>query len=327
MQTQAMVHPEKGMTELAEVDLPGPGPGEVQVRTTMSAISVGTEGWMMNDVFSWIPTQFPCVPGYQRMGVVTELGEGVSDIKLGSRVVATESIWPGPLTGQWGSHAALGNTAASEIYQVPDGVSDEDAAACVIAQVGWNAASRIVMDKGDWVLVYGDGLIGQLAAQAARGRGARVAIVGHRPERLEIAERCSADVAINNNLTDVATEMARHAPGGIRAVIDTTQNLDAQLEFSPLLQHGAGQVVYSGFTTGTHWGDMARLQQDEFTVHFVSGWTRPRMLATLDCFAAKTMSFTNLITHRAKPIDAPKLYNMINTKDEPFLGLLIDWRP
>jgi 2-desacetyl-2-hydroxyethyl bacteriochlorophyllide A dehydrogenase len=326
MRTQAVIHPRKSATQFAEIELPPPGSDEVQVRTTMSAISVGTEGWVMADVFSWIPTKFPCVPGYQRVGIVTGLGDGVRDIKLGSRVVATQSNWPDPWTGQWGSHAAVGNTPASEIYAVPEGVADEDAAACVIAQVGWNAASRIVMDKGDWVLVYGDGLIGQFAAQAARERGARVAMVGHRAERLGIAEKYSADVVVNNNSEDVASVMARHAPAGICAVIDTTQNLDAQLEFSPLLQHGSGQVVYSGFTTGTHWGDMARLQQDEFTVHFVSGWTRERMLATLACFAAGTMSFSNLITHRRKAEKAPELYDMTIDKSEPFLGLLIDWR-
>lgn len=326
MRTQAIIHPRKSATEFAEVDLPPLQSDEVQVSTTMSAISVGTEGWVMNDVFSWMPTKFPCVPGYQRVGIVTGLGDGVTDIKLGSRVVATESNWPEPWAGQWGSHAAIGNTPASEIYEVPEGVADEDAAACVIAQVGWNAASRIVMEKGDWVLVYGDGLIGQFAAQAARERGARVAMVGHRSERLRIAAQHSADVVINNNSEDVAAAMARHAPAGIRAVIDTTQNLDAQLEFSPLLQHGSGQVVYSGFTTGTHWGDMARLQQDEFTVHFVSGWKRERLLATLDCFAAGTMSFANLITHRRKAENAPELYDMTIKKDEPFLGLLIDWR-
>jgi len=326
MKVQAIVHPQKSKTILESVDLPDPGPGEVQVKTTLSAISVGTEGWVMNDVFSWIPSEFPCVPGYQRVGIVTQLGAGVTDIEVGTRVVATQGNWSSPLTGQWGSHAAHGNTPADEIYEVPDGVTDEDAAACVIAQVGWNAASRIVMDKDEWVLVYGDGLIGQLAAQAARSRGARVALVGHRPERLEIGARYSADVVINSNVENVAAEMAHHSPNGITAVIDTTQNLEAQLEFSTLLEHGAGQVVYSGFSSGTHWGDMARLQQDEFTVHFVSGWTRPRMMATLNCFAAKTMSFANLITHTAKPNDAPKLYDLINTKAAPFLGLLIDWR-
>lgn len=71
---------------------------------------------------------------------------------MGRRVVATESRFRSPLTGQWGSHAAPGNTPATEIYQLPDGVSGEDAAACVIAQIDWNAACGIVMDQGIGVL-------------------------------------------------------------------------------------------------------------------------------------------------------------------------------
>ena len=74
-----------------------------------------------------------------------------------------------------------------------------DAAGAVVAQVGYNAASRVAMQPGDWVVVYGDGIIGQSAAQAARARGARVILVGHRAERVALAaqvqRRCRAELA------------------------------------------------------------------------------------------------------------------------------------
>lgn len=49
------------------------------------------------------------------------------------------------------------------------------------------------------------------------------------------------------------------------------QSEAAQREYMPLLQHGRGQIVYSSFTPRTTWADMALLQQQELTAHFVSG--------------------------------------------------------
>ena len=189
MQTEAVVFIDVGKVALEQVEVPDPGPGQVQVRTGFSTISAGTEGWILHDRFTWTPTRYPCLPGYQRAGTIEALGPGVSGWSVGERVVATKSDWPGPPAAQAGAHAGLGNTPASEVYAVPDAVGDVDASGAVVAQVGYNAARRARIEPGDWVVVYGDGLIGQCAAQAARARGARVILVGHRDERLELGGR------------------------------------------------------------------------------------------------------------------------------------------
>ena len=65
MQTQAVVFVEVDHVDLRTIDMPAPGPGQVQIRTTYSTISAGTEGWGLRNLFTWQPTPFPCVPGYQ----------------------------------------------------------------------------------------------------------------------------------------------------------------------------------------------------------------------------------------------------------------------
>ncbi len=310
---------------LLPLDMPSPGPGEVLVRTRHSTVSAGTEGWVWGDRFTWSRTPYPCVPGYQRSGIVQAVGDGVTDWQVGDAVMATTGCWTGDLPPFWGSHAGLALTRATELYRLPDGCDPVDASAAVTAQVGYNAASRLVLAPGDWVVVYGDGLIGQFGAQAARARGARVCLVGHRAERLERATAAGIDAIVNRRDDEAPAAIRAVCGDAIAAVIDTVQVEDVGREYVPLLPHGRGQVVFSGFTPGTTWADMALLQQHELTCHFVSGWSRERMDATLAALADGRMSYRALLTHHVPPPEAPACYQMVRGKLGPFLGITIDW--
>jgi 2-desacetyl-2-hydroxyethyl bacteriochlorophyllide A dehydrogenase len=326
MRTPAIVFVENSKAALQEIEMPPPGPGEVQVRTLYSTISAGTEGWAFRNLFTWQPTRYPCVPGYQRVGVIEKLGPGVTGWQPGEKVMATVGRWKGPVAPFWGSHLAMGNTSATELYRIPEGVDDVDASGTVVAQVGYNAAYRASLSPGDWVVVYGDGLIGQSAAQAAQSRGARVILVGHRPERLALGLERSADAAVNNTDEEVVPAV-RHITGTetVTAVLDSVQTEAAEREYVPLLAHASGQIVYCGFTPGTTWADMGLLQQRELTTHFISGWTRARMETTLALMAAGKMSLRPLITHLTPAARGPEMYDMIVRKSAPFVGITLDW--
>lgn len=326
MQTEAIVFVGISQVEVRSMIMPDPKPGEVQIRTSYSTISGGTEGWALRNEFTWSATRYPSVPGYQRMGIIESLGEGVTGWQVGDRVMATTGQWAGAITPFWGSHIALGNTAATELYRIPDNVEDVDASGTVVAQVGYNAASRAEIQAGDWVVVYGDGLIGQCAAQAIRARGARVILVGHRTERLKRAADYSADIVINNHHQNVAEMVHEHTGGQpVRVVLDSVQTESSQREYVQLLEQGIGQIVYCGFTPGMVWADMGLLQQCELTAHFVSGWTRPRMEATLDLMAVGKMRLTPMITHLVSYKHGPEMYQIINDKSTSFLGITLDW--
>jgi threonine dehydrogenase-like Zn-dependent dehydrogenase len=240
--------------------------------------------------------------------------------------MATVGTWQGDVVPFWGSHGDVLNTVASELYRIPEGVDDIDASGLVVAQVGYNAAFRPTISQGDWVVVYGDGLIGQSGAQAARARGANVILVGHRADRVALARAHSAHFAINSREC-VPADAVREIIGGFAAVvIDTVQSEAAQQEYMPMLETAHGQVVYSGFTPGKTWADMGRLQQQELTAHFVAGWTRQRMESTLALMAQGKMSLKPLITHHLAAADLADAYNMIIAKSKSFLGITLDWR-
>ena len=326
MKTAAIVFTKPNHTEVQFVEMPDPGEGEVQIRTLYSTISPGTEGWVLQDLFTWQKTLYPGVPGYQRVGVITKLGNGVTGWKEGDKVFATVGCWHGPVPPMWGAHLASGNTRASEVYRIPDGAGDVDTASALVAQVGYNAAYRPAIQPDDWVVVYGDGIIGQSAAQAARSREAKVILVGHRTERLALAKKFSADHVINNREQSVSDAVKSLTDESVKVVLDTVQNEAAQKEYDGLLTRGSGQIVYCGFTPGTVWADMARLQMNELTTHYIAGWTRERVESTLKLLAQGRMNMKALVTHQVPFERGPEMFDMILSKNKPFMGITLNWK-
>jgi len=326
MKEQAIVFYARNDVRLSEIQVQDPEEDEVQVRTTASMISTGTERWILSDRFSRSGTPYPCVPGYQRTGIVEKIGRNVRQVQVGERVIATSGMSVAGTTAYWGGHLSLGNTKCGEIYRVPEYVGDDEAAGVVVAQVGCNAASRLDIRQGDWVVVYGDGLIGQCASQAARARGARTILVGRRAERLRIGGASSADFVVNAS-EGFVVERVREITGSalITAVLDTLQNEEVQKSYLPLLETGKGQIVYCGHSTDKAWADMTALQAHGLTCHFVSDWTRARIAATLALMNAGAIKLAPLVTHRMTSEEAPLLYRMLLENKEPFLGLMIDW--
>jgi bacteriochlorophyllide a dehydrogenase len=109
-------------------------------------------------------------------------------------------------------------------------------------------------------------------------------------------------------------------------VLDSLQSEALQQEYLPLLQHGLGQIVYCGFSPEKTWADMALLQKAELTAHFVSGWNRPRLEATLALLQQGALRIKPLITHLVPYFKGPAMYELICNKPEPFLGITLDWR-
>jgi bacteriochlorophyllide a dehydrogenase len=322
----AVVFQSPNLVRLEQLEMPAPRVGELQIRTRYSGISAGTEGHVLAERFTSIPAHFPCVPGYQRIGVIEAIGEGVQGFVLGQRVFATGGSWSDPVQPRWGAHLSLANTAANEVYCCPEGISDIDLAHTVVAQVGYNAASRVSNLKGNWVVVYGDGLIGQTAAQCARARGAKVILVGHRNERLELAQQCSADAVVNSHNQDVRAVVMQQTSGKpVVAILDSVQGVSVQQEYIGLLEHGVGQIVYCGYTPGTVWADMALLQEQELIARFVSGWTRERLEATMSLMQAGQLRLEPLMTHIVPFDQAAQMYQINAQKSLPHLGMTLDW--
>ena len=185
-----------GNLHLRERPRPSPGDGEVLVRMTRASLNY--RDWLMISG-KYNPRQpLPLVPGSDGVGVVVEVGEGVTRFAVGDRVSPAffrdwitgpprhdllRTSLGGPLDGTLAQFHCAPEHA---LVAVPDYLTDDEAAALPCAAVtAWSAlVTQGNITAGDTVLVQGTGGVSMFALQIARLHGARVIATSSSDEKL-----------------------------------------------------------------------------------------------------------------------------------------------
>jgi len=329
LKTAAVIFPEPGRVVVDEVDIPEPSSGDVTVEIDKSSISNGTERWCLTGkltVPDKPPLAFPHVPGYQAAGTVIDVGRDVKQLQPGDRVFSRNCREPQGWTGSWwGGHTAIHVTAAASVIQIPPQVSTLKASALLIAQVGYNGATKPPLSGGEVSAVIGDGLVGQFAAQVLRHRGSRVILSGLSALRLEKAARFSAHETFNSTEGDFPSFVKGRFPDGVDLVVETASSASTIRQAVELLKYG-GHLVLNGFypppesTLDWHW-----LRTKELTTYCPNSRTRERLEATLRLIAGGSVKVKELITHEIEYTDAPQAYEMLLDPEAEFLGIVLNW--
>jgi len=173
--------------ERIHVPRPVPGPGQVLVRVAAVGVNF-IETYQRSGVYA---VDYPLVPGVEGAGTVEEAGAGVTGFAVGDRVATTEGA---------GSYADYMVLDADKALPVPDGVSDDVAAALpaqgITAHYLINSSYRV--QPGDTALTYaGAGGVGLLLIQLLKLRGATVITTTSTPEKAELAREAGADHALD----------------------------------------------------------------------------------------------------------------------------------
>src|SRR6266550_3134935 len=231
-----------GATTLSNVPCPQVGQGQLLIRTTRSLISAGTERMVTEfgkasmlskarqqpeklqlalekaRTDGLMPTieavrnklDQPLTLGYCNVGRVLETGDGVIGFKVGDRVASN------------GKHAEVVAVPVNLCAQIPDSISDEEAAFTVIGAVALQGIRLAQPTLGESIVVTGLGLIGQVAVQLLRAHGCRVLGIDFDRSRLELARQNGAEVVDVSAGEDPCAAAKRFSRGrGIDAVIIT----------------------------------------------------------------------------------------------------------
>lgn len=203
-----------------DIELPPPGTGEVRIRHTAigvnySDVNVRRGGFYLNAV------QLPAVLGNEAAGVVEAIGPGVSEVKIGDRVVYAGMR--GEFIATPGAYAEKRNAFADRLVKIPDGVSDAQAAAMMLK--GLTASlmiNRLYKPKpGDAVLIHtAAGGVGMILAQWAKHLGATVFGTVGSKEKAEIARAHGCDHPILYRETDFAATVNALTAQGVDVVYD-----------------------------------------------------------------------------------------------------------
>lgn len=197
--------------EVVDEPEPEPGPGQVTVQTTVIGVN-------FTDLFArMLPSEGPVIPGVEAVGIVVAVGDGVTDLRPGQRVIAA------PLY-QLGAYAEQIVVDATHVFAIPDGVSDEQAAAITLnygtAHAALHLAGRV--QPGETVLIHAAaGGVGTAAIQLARLVGG-VHIVGTASgQKRDYLLAQGADQVIDYRTADWVDEVRRTHPDGVDIVLDS----------------------------------------------------------------------------------------------------------
>jgi NADPH:quinone reductase len=222
------------------VDTPRAAAGEVLLR--IGAVAANFPDVLLSRGQYQVKPELPFIPGIECSGTVVDLGDGVSDVTVGDRVVAAK-------IGVLAEYAAV---PAAAVQRVPDGLSDIAAAGLTIAyQTAWFALHRRAgLRTGEWLLVHAAaGGVGAAAVQLGVAAGARVIGVVGSDQKAATARAAGAEHVIVRGVDDIAASVKAVTGGhGADVVFDPVGG--AAFHASTKCVAFEGRIVVIGFASG-----------------------------------------------------------------------------
>ena len=231
--------------QLAEIDEPTPGPGELRLRVEAAAVGL-PDVFMCRATYAYKPP-VPFVPGQEVCGIVDAVGDGV-DVQVGSRVMGVTSFYDGR-----GGFAERTIVPVHSAFRVPESMAAQQAAAFRIGySTAWRAlVRRGELAKGEELLVIGaSGGSGTAAVQLGAALGARVIAVASSPDKQDYCRQLGADVVLDRRSPQLAEDI-RNATGGRGpdVVFDPAGGEVAQQAMDAMAI--GGRFLAVGFASGT----------------------------------------------------------------------------
>lgn len=344
---------------MEEVPVPMPKSGHVLIKTTKSLVSLGTEKMLvefgkanfiskarqqpdkvkmvldkvktdglkptMDAVFNKLNQPLPL--GYCNVGEVVAIGKGVTEFKVGDRVVSN------------GNHAEFVNVPKNLVAKIPGNVTDEEATFTVIGAIGLQGIRLLDPTFGETIIVVGLGLIGLVTAELLLANGCNVVGFDFDPEKVRIANE-KGIVAINpSEGTDQVKFVESYTKGiGADGVIITASNKSNEIiSQSAQMCRKRGRVVLVGviglnisradfyekeisFQVSCSYGpgrydEEYEQKGNDYPIGYVR-WTEKRNFeAILNSISKGTLKVKPLITERITLQDFQKIYgDMGNSK-------------
>jgi len=322
---QAIIFTEERQARLGEIELPPLAKGQVFVRTLFSGISIGTEGWIFSKRYK--NTRYPLVTGYQKTGMIEEVGPDVDSFAVGDMVFLRSTEIASDIISMWGGHTSHSVEHADKLIPVPQGADPMDASMLVMCAVGYHGAAEVMpIEDGELVVVIGQGLIGQFAAQVARLRGARVIATDVVDQRLEYSASYSADFIADPTRDDISALVREIKPEGADAIIDTSTNESAINDSFEWMKQRGGRYCLQGYYPELTCLDLFTPHLKEMTLHNPTNVTDEGMGECMNLLSQGKLTVSPLITHTAAAADAPRLYDLMMESPSECLAMVIDWR-
>jgi threonine dehydrogenase-like Zn-dependent dehydrogenase len=356
-----------GSVTVAEAPMPATSENDVLVESRCSLISAGTEGSLVDfgragllskirkqrDRIGQIidksradgivatyeavtsKLQDPMPLGYCVAGIVRHTGSRTAGLRPGDRVVTN------------GPHAEVVCVPNNLAVRVPDEVDFESAAFTPLASIALQGLRLADPTLGETIVVYGLGLIGQLAVQLVRAHGCRAIGIDTDPDRVALAERFGAEGLLADTRNVVESVQVLTSGIGADAVLLTlATDSDEPMHLAARMSRKRGRIVLVG-VTGLYlrredfyekelslqvscsygpgrYDPIFEEEGQDYPLAYVR-WTEKRNFeAVLEQMANGRLDPRPLITHRFPIEEAPAAYDLL-LSDKPSLGIALTY--
>lgn len=285
----------------------------------------------------------PIVQGHEFSGKIIELGQGVSDFKIGDRVTVMPQLTCGHCYQcQQGDYhicdnlkviGCQANGAAQEylavpqklVIKLPDSIDYDFGAMVEPLAVGVHAVRRLSGTKDSKVLVLGAGTIGNLTAQAAKALGAeKVMIADISDVRLEIARKCGIDPVVNNTKQDLSKEL-KDKFGEVKAdaIIECVGSGQTINQAIALARKGS-EVIVVGVFGEKPVVDVGLIQDRELKIIGSLMYKKADYETAIDLIERKKVELEPLISRHFSLREYAEAYRYIEKNREKTMKVLID---
>ncbi len=357
-----------GETQLIEVPCPQIKKGQLLILTSKSLVSVGTERMLVEFgqanflqkarkqpdkvkmVLDKVKTDGlvttvdavksklgqPLPLGYCNVGVVSEIGSGVTEFKPGDRVVSN------------GPHADVVRVPKNLCAKIPENVTDEEASFVVLGAIGLQGVRLANPTLGECFVVTGVGLIGLMTVQLLVANGCRVLAIDYDQNKLGIAKQFGADICNPGNGEDpINIGLAFSRGKGVDGVIITASTASNDpVSQAAKMSRKRGRIVLVGvvglelsradfyekelsFQVSCSYGPgryEAEYEEkgNDYPIGFVR-WSEQRNFeAILDMLSSGKLDVTALVSHRYSFNEALEGYATL-TNDKSALGIILQY--
>jgi threonine dehydrogenase-like Zn-dependent dehydrogenase len=334
-----------------EVEQPTAGIGEAVIRVTLTTIC-GTDLHILRGEY---PVKPGLIIGHEPVGVIEELGAGVTGYAIGDRVLVgaitpcgqCRACLSGQLSqcGHGEGYEAIGgwrfgNTingaqaeylrvpnAQANLAKIPDELSDEQVVLLAdIASTGFAGAESGNVRIGDSVVVFAQGPIGLCATAGAKLMGATLIIgIDGDDNRLSMAQRMGADIVLDYRAMDVVAEVQRLTGGGADVAIEA---LGTQQTFESALRslRPGGTLsslgVYSGKLQIPYEAFAAGLGDQRIVTTLCPGG-KERMRRLMEVVRSRRVDLTPLLTHTFPLEKIADAYELFGARRDDVLKVAI----
>ena len=322
--------------QTAELDAPVLSANEVLLDTEYTFISSGTE--LANytgrepKVFQkgeWCA--YPWRSGYANVGIVRDIGTDVTRTTIGERVFT------------YGRHASTIRYSQERlIAPVPRSVEPDVVAASRMAGVAMTAIVVSEIPTNATVIVFGMGLVGNLAAQMFQIHGCRVIGVDPVAERRALAQQCGIEHTVGGTPDEAQAQLQELTNGGLGNI-----TVDAVGHSSVVMQAlrattNHGQLVILGSPRVSVPGDLTELLSEThlrwITIRGALEWCVPmypdignrtsqwsKQQTIFDWIARGQLQVKPLVSHRLKPEQIKQAYDGLLNEPSVYTGVVLDW--